>query len=719
MSIAAENAIARRSHATPLLALDAVVIDTETTGLDPRKAWIVEIAAVQMSGGQLNPGLEFRSLVRPDQPIPSSATRVHGIDDAAVAGAPPFGDVWPQFRAFTGDAVMIGHVLGFDLAVLKRECERAGLEWARPRTLDTRLLAEVAEPDLPDYSLDGLAAWLGIEIKDRHSARGDALACARIFCGLVPKLRLRGIRTLAEAERACRALADALDQQHAAGWLDPVEAPLRVDSERTLRRIDSYPYRHRVCDIMRTPPRFIAGNAAVRDALAGLMKEQISSFFVRSEAANDAGHRADNVGIVTERDLLRAVALNGADALDMPVERFMSKPLVSVPADAFVYRAIGRMSRRKIRHLGAIDERGIVVGALSARDLLRLRAGEAVAIGDEIDQAEDVHALAVAWAKLPHVAGALLQEQVGARDVAAVISRELGALTRQAALLAERRMRFDGFGDPPCPYAIAVLGSAGRSESLLAMDQDNALFFAEGEPGGPEDRWFAMLGEHVADILHEVGPAYCKGGVMAKNPQWRGSVATWLDRIAGWIGRSNPRDLMAVDIFFDMRAVHGDAGIAQRLRDYAFDVAKGEAAFAKLLVESSGAPESGLNFLGGFRTEQGRIDLKKAGTFAIVTMARALAIRHHVVAHSTPDRLAGIDALGIGGERDLNDLMKAYDVFLDLILRQQIVDLERGVPASNRVEISRLSHDEQARLRKALRAVERVDQLTRDLLFSK
>ena len=78
-----------------------------------------------------------------------------------VADAPAFADIWPELSSFIGDAVVIGHALGFDLAVLKRECERAGIDWARPRTLDTRLLAEVAEPDLAGYSLDSLAAWLG------------------------------------------------------------------------------------------------------------------------------------------------------------------------------------------------------------------------------------------------------------------------------------------------------------------------------------------------------------------------------------------------------------------------------------------------------------------------------------------------------------------------------------------------------------------------------
>lgn len=701
---------------TPLIALDALVIDTETTGLDPRMAWIVEIAAVRIAAGRLQPQPAFRELVRPGAPIPKVATEVHGIDDAKVAGARVFPAIWPEFFATIGNHVVIGHALGFDLAVLKRECERAGINWTRPHTLDTRLLAEVAEPDLAGYSLDSLAAWLGVEITDRHSALGDALTCARIFLALLPKLREGGIRTLAEAERACQALTEVLDQQHRAGWEPPVGS-VRVDTERTLQRIDSYPYRHRVRDIMRAPPRFVAADNPVRDTLARLMKERISSFFVRTVEHSEQEVRAQNAGIVTERDLLRAVATHGATALDMPIDKFMGKPLISVPADAFVYRAIGRMSRNKIRHLAAVDERDVVVGALSARDLLRLRAGEAIMLGDEIDQAEDAHALANAWAKLPRVAAALLAEGLTGRDIAAVISREVGALTRRAAVLAERRLQEEGKGSAPCAYAVAVLGSAGRGESLLAMDQDNAVFFAQGELGGAEDQWFGAFGKHLADILHDAGVPYCPGGVMAKNAPWRGSVSTWQARIGDWILRSSPQDLLSVDVFFDLLGVHGKIELASRLREAAFDAAKGQATFAKLLVDCAGKTEAGLNFLRGFRTERGRINLKKTGLFGIVTGARALAICHHVTGRSTTERLTGLRDLAIGAQPDLDALLEAQGVFLDLILAQQIEDIEHGTPASNTVAIKNLSKRDQIRLRASLRAVEQIDELTRDLLF--
>jgi DNA polymerase-3 subunit epsilon/CBS domain-containing protein len=115
--------------------------------------------------------------------------------------------------------------------------------------------------------------------------------------------------------------------------------------------------------------------------------------------------------------------------------------------------------------------------------------------------------MSAVWGNIVLVAKSLVAEDVDSRDVAAVISRELCALTRQACVLAQKEMSTP----PPCPYAMLVLGSGGRGESLLAMDQVNAIVFAEGEPGGPEDQWFAELGSKVADMLDAAGVPYCKG----------------------------------------------------------------------------------------------------------------------------------------------------------------------------------------------------------------
>jgi DNA polymerase-3 subunit epsilon/CBS domain-containing protein len=468
---------------------------------------------------------------------------------------------------------------------------------------------------------------------------------------------------------------------------------------------------------MRAPAKFVSTDTPLGHAMKTMMDDRISSLFVRPSRSNGSEVDAADAGIITERDTLRAISTQGAEALARPVADIMSKPLAVVPADAFIYRAIGRMSRLAIRHLGVVDEGGQVIGALSARDLLRLRASEAISLGDEIDEAGSVAALAAAWAKLPRVAASLVAEGVDARDIAAVISRELGAATRQAAVIAETRMKAEGHGNSPCPYAVAVLGSAGRGESLLAMDQDNALVFERGAPGGQEDAWFGKLGVHIADILHEVGVPYCKGGVMGRNPAWRGSVSTWRERIRDWIGVANPEQLLSVDIFFDMRPVHGDGRLCLDIWQGAFDTARDNSGFAKLLTESAGGIESGLGFFGQFKTKDGRVDLKNAGLFPIVSAARALAICHHVVERSTSARLAGIKALGIGGAHDLDAIARAQDIFLSRLLVQQIDDIDRGMPALNGVAVKRLTSDERDALRGAFKSIEHIDDLKRDLLF--
>ena len=586
-------------NATPLIALDAIVLDTETTGLDPRKARIVEMAAVRLIGGKIDDGAPLRRLVSPGEPVPPEASRIHGIDDLALKGALDFRAVWPEFKELLAETVLIGHTIGFDLAMLLNECRRAGLVWIPPRTLDTRLLAELVEPNLAGFALDQLASWLGVPVEGRHSATADAVTTARIFEALLPKLRERGIRTLAEAEQACRGLTAALETQHRAGWAEPVAPHVPTPESQPFARIETYPYRHRVQDVMTSPARFIDAHVPLADALVCMESEQISSLFVRS-----AGAFSDTpamTGIVTERDVMRALARHGSAALAQPVETIASRPLQSVPAEAFVYRAVARMSRLGVRHLGVTDQRGFVIGALSARDLLRVRAAAAVSLGDEIDVADDVPQLGRAWAKLPSVAAALLAEGLAGREIAAVISDELGALTARAAAIAERRMVERGLGAPPSAYALAVLGSAGRGESLLAMDQDNALVFSEGHPGGPEDRWFGALSVHIADILHEVGVPYCTGGVMAKNPLWRGALATWRARIAHWISRSDPQDLLSVDIFFDLRGVHGESSLADTLWREAFAAAHNEAAFAKLLAETAGSVGPAIGMFGNIQ----------------------------------------------------------------------------------------------------------------------
>lgn len=701
-------------NATPLIALDGLALDTETTSLDIRKAEIVEVGLVPLAEGRLKTEATERYLVRPRASIPLAATRIHGISNATVSGAPQFVDVWAAISPRLTTTILIGHSIGYDLAVLQRECERAGIAWHPPATLDVRVLAEAVAPRLPNYALESLAAWLEVELGDRHTACGDALTAGRIFLALLPHMRERGIRTLAEAKRVSAELSSAREIREQRNWA-VLAAPPPSQSESGLpEKLDAYPYRYRIRDVMTTPASFIAADVPLGQVIRRMSEGRVSSLYVNFDAT---ARTAETTGIVTERDAMRCIADAGPDGLRTPVREIARRPLLTIPDDAFMFVAIARMSRLNIRHLGVVDGSGTVVGALSARDLLRFRASGSIALGDEIFTSEDIPSLARAWAKLPSVVASLSREGLSGLEVAALISHQLVALSAKAALLAETRLEAAGYGKAPCPYVFCVLGSAGRGESLLAMDQDNALIYADGGDTEACERWFSAFATQATGILNEVGVPYCSGGIMASNAAWRGTVSAWRERIAGWIRRSTPEDLLAVDIFFDMRGAHGDLRMSESLWREVFGAARGQAAFAKLLAASVADVPNALSFFGRIRTSNGRLDLKKAGLFGIVTTVRALAILHHVVEHGTQPRIAGLLAREIGGN-DIENLAAAQKVFVDLLVAQQIEDIERGIPPSNTVEVKRLSRREQQELHGALKSVSHLQQLLRDHLFN-
>lgn len=691
--------MAAYSSSTPLISLEAAVLDTETTGLDARTARVVQIGAVKIRDGRIVSAERFDRLVNPGVPIPKATTAVHGIDDAMVVDAPRFSQLASGLEAFVGDAVLVGHTVAYDLEILQREYALAGRAWPGFRALDVRMLARLAAPSLAHHNLDRLCDWQGITVEGRHTAVGDAEATAKLFLALVPMLRQKGIRTLAEAEAASRELFDR-EAAASSGMHPSLPEPGAIPT-RPLARIDSFPYRHRVRDVMSTPPEFAEPAASVREAIDLLIARRISSVYVTD---------GDGVtGIVTERDLLRAIseAKDPLSGLSMRLDRIMKKPLQTVRDDAFVYRAIGRMERLGFRHLGVRNQSGELVGAVTTRNLLRHRATTAIVLGDAIDNAADAAALAAAWANLPLMARSLMEEAVEPLTISAVVSSEIAIMTRRAAQLAEFEMAAAGLGPPPVPYAVLVLGSAGRGESQLAADQDNAIVYEGGEDGGSEDRWFEALATRMCAILDTAGIPFCKGGVMATNRAWRMSITDWRKQIDGWVRRQRPGDLLNVDIFFDAIPVHGALDLGDAIWNHAYDRGHAAPDFQTLLAEVARQRGSPFSMFGSFRLDEtGRVDLKKHGLMPVFTAGRVLSIRHDIRTRSTPDRLKGVSARGAGSPDVVAQIIAAQNTILGAVIDQQLQDTEAGIPLSTRVATGRLAKSERAKLKEALIAVD-------------
>ncbi|MDE3719801.1 3'-5' exonuclease [Nocardiopsis sp. N85] len=185
--------------------LEYAVLDTETTGLDPRTgARIVEIAVVRVRGdGTLLE--EFTTLVDPRADV--TGREFHGIGEGDVIGAPTADEVVPEVVRLLSGAVVVGHNLDFEQRFLTSELVPFGLPESLPGLCTLRALR--AQVDLERYSLPKASyALSGVWPTGQHTALGDARACARLLVEMIAnapgELRYRGAPPLPVAIPAPR-----------------------------------------------------------------------------------------------------------------------------------------------------------------------------------------------------------------------------------------------------------------------------------------------------------------------------------------------------------------------------------------------------------------------------------------------------------------------------------------------------------------------------------
>ena len=174
-----------------------VVVDLETTGLSPRTSGICEIGAQRVRALSLEDA--FETFVDPGVPVPALVSRLTGIDQRALRGAPRSPAAVRQLLRFTGDAAIVAHNARFDLGFLDREVERMSGQRIAAPVVDTvwlarRLLGERTRR----VGLASLAHLLGVPTEPCHRALPDARATAEILVILIGLAQERGARTVSD-----------------------------------------------------------------------------------------------------------------------------------------------------------------------------------------------------------------------------------------------------------------------------------------------------------------------------------------------------------------------------------------------------------------------------------------------------------------------------------------------------------------------------------------
>ncbi len=431
------------------------------------------------------------------------------------------------------------------------------------------------------------------------------------------------------------------------------------------------------------PPVVVGESASLRSALHLMDKERVGSVVVVEGADRP-------LGIVTLQDVLRRVALPGAD-LDWPVTEVMSRDIRCLPGEASAYDAALLMSRHRIRHLPVVDGQGRLVGVVSRNQLNDPLGGRVEHLARRIGEARDPAQLAALAPEIRQIAMDLVGRDAGAGLLTRVLSGLNDLLTARLIVLVEARHRL-----PPASWCWLAFGSEGRLEQTFATDQDNGIIFSA--TGAAEAKalrgLYAGFARDVNEGLDRCGFPLCPGNVMAGNEKWCLSLEEWRQCLVSWVRTPEPEALLDATIFFDFRPIHGDGLLADSLAAHLRALTPGAGGFLHMLATNALAAAPPLGLLRDFAPEDdalGRVDLKKFGSRIFVDVARVHAMAAGSSAAGTAARLRAAGPAMQVSANDVEASVQAFHHLQRIRLVHQHACLAAGREPDNLVDPDKLN----------------------------
>lgn len=482
----------------------------------------------------------------------------------------------------------------------------------------------------------------------------------------------------------------------------------------TFSRAELSLFKRRVNEIMSRPVITCRPEDEIT-GVAGLMSEHnISSVVV----IDDVGQP---LGLITEKDLVGQMFARGLCPSDRRAKDVMNTNLVTLPSDAYLNEALLAVIRSGAKHV-AVTESGLLVGIISLVDLLRARSTGSLWVAHRIESEQTLDGLREIGKEVDRFLYALVSEKAPTRELMEIMTELHDKLTRQIIRFCEKQMVDEGMGSPPVPYCFVNLGSAGRREQALRTDQDNAIIYADPEPGEAEavQKYFLKLGAKIMEGLSECGFCgflQCQGQVVASNPMWCRSLSNWRGVLHDCIFGLEPEGIRMLTIFLDFRPVYGDQTLADKLWTTVFDAFDKQTVVAHMLTDDENQFRVPLTMFGGFITEKSgehknQLNLKTSVCVHIVNCIRVFAMSSKIRETSTLGRLDRLVEAGAISRDDAEFIRASFETVMMFRIRENVIKHRQGRTPDDYITPSELSQRERAVLKDALSVISRLQKLT-------
>jgi len=432
---------------------------------------------------------------------------------------------------------------------------------------------------------------------------------------------------------------------------------------------------------------YVDSDATINDAIKIMALRKTDCLLVtKNEKAT--------IGIITNTDIQNRV-LAMKLSLDNPVYLIMSSPVINIDVNTTVFDAVNLCEEKHINHLLVKSEIDNNAGLLNMDDINKLVIQSISFLITDIRKAHTVDELKIAYKKLQLFIKPLINSDILVKYIVRITSSFSDAIIKRLIEITT-----DEIGNPPKDFAFICMGSEGRKEETLFTDQDNAIIYEDvtAENAQIVNEYFNRLGEKVCNALNEIGYSFCKGNIMAKNPQWCQPMSVWKQHFANWISTPEPQNLLDATIFFDFREVYGTGELTQLLKNHVGDLIRLNPLFTYHLAQNTYTikPEQ---ISSGKYAEM--LDLKNAVNL-IIMFVRTYAFKNDIWITNTLDRLSVLKARQIINANTATEIEFAYNLLMKYRFKIQAECIDKKLPFTNTLNSKELVEIELSVLKKVL-----------------
>ncbi|MGR4069356.1 DUF294 nucleotidyltransferase-like domain-containing protein [Billgrantia sp. C5P2] len=467
----------------------------------------------------------------------------------------------------------------------------------------------------------------------------------------------------------------------------------------------------RVRKLLTRYPVMVEAGASIQEVARQITEAQASAALILDEPDGDPRHTFTDSedrpwrlrGILTDSDFRTRIVAEGLSP-DTPVGDLASGRLITIQSDESVHEAMLCMLRNNIHHLPVLYRRR-PVGVVHLSDIIRYETHSSLYLVSNIFHQSSIDGLARLAPDVRAAFVRMVEEGANSQMVGSALSTIGRSFVRRLLELAEETL-----GPPPVAYCFMVNGSMARNEQTLVTDQDNALILSDDFEPARHDAYFLRLAQFVSDGLAACGYAYCKGEVMATNPQWRQPLSVWQRYFNEWIESPTPERLLHCSIFFDLDSAYGEEAYVEQLQDLIARKAPSSPLFLAAMARNALNRTPPLGFFRTFVMEKdgkhnNSINLKRRGTAPLVDLIRVHALACGSRAQNSFERLDDIAATQLLAPGVNDKLRYALELLSMVRIRHQVFDLQQEHEPDNNIEPENVADSERHHLKDAFQVL--------------